>query len=253
MSPVSPAVHGLLETLAYLIGGALYWRLRDRSSMPAESWRQLTIIAGALCGAAVGSRVLYMLDYLQDLRHQPLLSWLSGKTIVGALLGGLLGVEFAKKVVAWSRSTGDSFVWPLLIAIAIGRVGCQLSGTEDLTYGTPTSLPWAWNYGDGIGRHPTAAYEILGLGLLALICSAPRLRRVPGDRFRAFMLGYLSLRLALDFLKPPHGEAAVGVLTPTAYGPLSAIQWACLCGMLYYLPALRGWLARATGRLESVG
>ena len=40
------------------------------------------------------------------------------------------------------RSTGDLFVVPLCVGTAIGRIGCFLSGLEDRTYGTPTSLPW---------------------------------------------------------------------------------------------------------------
>jgi prolipoprotein diacylglyceryltransferase len=157
----------------------------------------------------------------------------------------LLGVETAKRLLGWRRSTGDAFVWPLLFGMAIGRVGCQLAGLEDLTYGGVTTLPWGWDYGDGVLRHPVALYEVLALMLLAAWLHRRRdpLKAVSGDRFRAFMIGYLLLRVLLDFLKPPHVPVAAGQLIPTLYGPFSAIQWACVAGLLYYTPTLRRWFS----------
>ena len=88
-----------------------------------------------------------------------------------------------------------------------------------------------WNtvdFGDGVPRHPTQLYEI---GFLALLGSWLALRppRAEGAAFRAVLLGYLAFRLAVDLLKP--GEPLLG---------LTAIQWACLAGLLYHAPrALR--------------
>jgi phosphatidylglycerol---prolipoprotein diacylglyceryl transferase len=46
-----------------------------------------------------------------------------------------------------------------------------------------------------------------------------------GDRFKLFMIGYMTFRLAVDFIKP----AAV-------VAGLSVIQWACLAALAYYAP-----------------
>jgi prolipoprotein diacylglyceryltransferase len=241
--------HILLEWLAYAIGGALYLRARRRLVQPPESWRRLAIVAGAVAGAALGSKVLYILDYWNSLQGAPWVEWLSGKTIVGALLGGLLGVEGMKLAIGWERSTGDAFVVPLLVGMIIGRLGCQLSDVHDLTYGIPTALPWGWDYGDGVSRHPTALYEIAGLLVLAAVIAVARpLRAIPGDRFRALMLGYLSLRLALDFLKPPHGLPAAGVPVPGAPFGLSAIQWACVAGLAWYARDGVRWMRHSAVR-----
>lgn len=131
------------------------------------------------------------------------------------------------------------------MGIVIGRLGCQLSDVRDLTYGTPTSLPWGWNYGDGVPRHPTAFYEIGALGVLGLIIlRSERLRTVPGDRFRALMIGYLALRFVLDFLKPPYGLAVAGVPVPNNLAGLTAIQWASLAGIAYYSCDVVRWVRR---------
>jgi phosphatidylglycerol:prolipoprotein diacylglycerol transferase len=78
-----------------------------------------------------------------------------------------VSVELTKRYIGLGTSTGDLYAIPLALGIAIGRIGCFLTGLSDNTYGTPTNLPWAINFGDGIPRHPTQLYEILFL--LALI------------------------------------------------------------------------------------
>jgi hypothetical protein len=71
-----------------------------------------------------------------------------------------------KRYIGLRQSTGDLYAIPLALGIAIGRIGCFLTGLSDNTYGTPTNLPWAINFGDGIPRHPTQLYEIAFLLLL---------------------------------------------------------------------------------------
>jgi phosphatidylglycerol---prolipoprotein diacylglyceryl transferase len=237
--------HVVLETAGFGVGGFLYWRKRgtNADAQPDEV-TQLGIVAGAALGAAIGSRLLYVFQYLLSLSDQPWQIWLGGKTIVGAFLCGLIGVEIAKLALGWRQSTGNGFVTPLLVATVIGRVGCQLSGLDDLTYGNVTTLPWGWNYGDGLHRHPTALYEIVGLAVIAVMLRRPMFQRESGDRFRAFMVCYLLLRLGLEFLKPPFGPTAAGTLAPNFAGPLTPIQWACIGGLAYYLPTLQRWLRR---------
>ena len=183
-----------------------------------------------------------MLQYWHALQGGGLAAWLGGKTVVGGLLGGLIGVELAKRVVGWRQSTGNGFAWPLLTALVIGRIGCQLGGIADQTYGIATTLPWGWDYGDGIPRHPAALYEIALLGILAMVMRRPRWDTVAGDRFRVFLVGYLSMRLVLEFLKPPFGPAADGTLQADQWFMLTAIQWACVAGLGWYARDLRRWL-----------
>jgi phosphatidylglycerol:prolipoprotein diacylglycerol transferase len=246
--PFSPMVHLAFESGAFTVGGVFYWRTSNAASQPADRWTRWGLLAGAAVGAAVGSRGLYMLQYGSALAGQPLAMWLGGKTIVGGLLGAILGVETAKRLLHWKASTGDGFVLPLMVALVIGRIGCQVSGISDLTYGNMTTLPWGWDYGDGLPRHPTALYEILGIIALARVLTIARFSTRRGDRFRAFMVGYLLLRFCLDFLKPPFGPASTGALVPAPWGPLSAIQWACLAGLAYYGHDIYRWATQGHGR-----
>ena len=144
---------------------------------------------------------------------------MSGKTIVGGLVGGLFAVEWTKRRIGVVQRTGDLFAIPLCIGIAIGRIGCFLTGLEDHTVGSATSLPWAVTFGDGVPRHPTQIYEIIFVLTLAILLW--RVSRQPfpdGDLFKIFMVGYFSFRLAIDFLKPD----------VRVFLRLSSIQWACV-------------------------
>lgn len=249
-APFDVEIHWQLELLAFFVGGLVYWRRRNAATQPPQLLTRWGLLAGAAMGAALGSRLLYVLQYWDALQSQPFVAWIAGKTVVGGLLGAVLGVETAKRWLGWRPSTGDGFVWPLVVALLIGRLGCQLAGLHDLTYGNATHLPWAWDYGDSVPRHPVALYEMLGIAVLAFAITRWRALQLRGDRFRCLLAGYLLLRLLLDFLKPPFGPPAPGLLAPMRAAGLTPIQWACVLGLLYYARDMQRWLtpqARALG------
>ena len=223
-------VHTIFEAAAYTLGLRLFMRERRRLALPALAGGDagLAVGVGAIFGAALGAKIAYWLyDPVQAFSGFP--DWrhlLQGKSVIGALLGGLAGVEIAKKLDGIRGSTGDAFVWPLMLGMAVGRIGCFLSGLDDHTAGNPSALPWAVDFGDGVPRHPTQLYEVCFLVLLAglLARRGQRLDR-PGDRFRAFMIGYLLYRLGIEFIRP----------IPFHYlGLLSGLQLLCIAGLLYY-------------------
>jgi phosphatidylglycerol---prolipoprotein diacylglyceryl transferase len=228
----------LFEMLAYALGFRLYLELRraqgDRLADADRWW----VIAAAATGAVLGSKILFLLeDPRHSLAHlsQPAFLF-SGKTIVGALIGGLFAVELTKRFLGIATRTGDLFALPLCLGVAIGRVGCFLTGLDDQTGGTPTQLPWGVNFGDGVPRHPTQLYEVLFVVLLGLtIFAASHRPHRDGDLFKIFMVGYFAFRLACDFLKP---EVRV-------FAGLSSIQWACVAMLLYYLPDMLRWIGLA--------
>jgi len=220
-----PALHPLFEALGYAGGYALYRHQRAQRGDIISDDRRWWIIAAAAIGALLGSRVLGVLEYapIHGFRVQQLFAFTGGgKTIVGGLLGGWLAVEIIKRLAHIRSRTGDLFAVPLCIGIAIGRIGCFFAGLADDTCGTPTTLPWGVNFGDGIPRHPTQLYEFLFLILLAFALHRFNARRHhEGRTFRLFMAAYLAWRFLIDFIKPQ----------PLFHG-LNLIQWACLAGIL---------------------
>src|SRR5262245_1246056 len=161
-----------METLAYCAGFQAYLLLRKRDVTTMQSAQtHIWIIAGAIIGAAIGSKLLAIIESFPDYwshRTEPMV-WLEGKTIVGGLLGGWIGVEIVKRLRGVRGSTGDAYVLPIILGIAIGRIGCFLTGLADHTHGEPTALPWGVDFGDGVRRHPTQLYEILVVLLIGAI------------------------------------------------------------------------------------
>jgi phosphatidylglycerol---prolipoprotein diacylglyceryl transferase len=240
--------HLVFEALAYFIGFRFYLFTRNKAKIPVD--KAISVLVGAIVGAAVGSKLLYWLEdpqmtasnaiglFQSETWQQSMSYFLGGKTIVGGLLGGLIGVEWTKKMIGWTRSTGDDYALPLIIGMSIGRIGCFLTGLSDHTYGTPTNWITGIDFGDGIPRHPAPLYEIAFLCILALFLIAVKTGRIKilqhapeGARFQMFMVGYLSFRLLIDFIKP----------TIHPYFGLNNVQVACLSGLIYYAFVVRRW------------
>jgi len=221
-----PALHPLFESLGYAAGFAVYRRERARRGDALTDDRRWAVIAAAAIGALVGARGLGLLEQAPRM----MLRWADvlrpgGKTIVGGLLGGWLGVEIVKRVTGVRSRTGDLFAVPLCVGIAVGRVGCFFAGLADDTYGTPTTLPWGVDFGDGVRRHPTQLYEFVFLSVLAwVLWRAQQRPHAEGQIFRGFMAAYLGWRLVIDFLKPQ-----------PLVGGMNWIQWACVVGLVALL------------------
>jgi phosphatidylglycerol:prolipoprotein diacylglycerol transferase len=227
--------HLVFETAAYAIAFRAYLLLRRRTGDALDDANRWWMMAAAAMGAVVGSKALYWFeDPALTLAHWREPAFLmGGKTIVGAFIGGLLAVETAKRLLGITRRTGDLFAVPLCVGLAIGRIGCFLTGMDDHTAGIATSLPWGVNFGDGITRHPTQLYEILfALALAAFLRRRMQRPIVPGDLFKMFMVAYFTFRLGCDFLKPD----------VRVFLGMSSIQWACAAMLVYYSPDWLRWL-----------
>jgi phosphatidylglycerol---prolipoprotein diacylglyceryl transferase len=218
--------HPVFEALAYMVAFRLALRNFRQDSIATS--QRTSILVGGMLGGLIGAKLLVLLQHI-DLLWSDRTAWalllFQGKTVVGGLLGAIVGVELTKKYIGVKQSTGDAFVTPLIFGMMIGRVGCFLTGLDDRTYGTVTNLPWAVDFGDGLLRHPTPIYEILFLFVLFLLIQwRSRYKSRSGDRFKFYTIGYLSFRFLVDFIKPEF-HPILGV---------SAIQIACALGIFYY-------------------
>lgn len=223
--------HLFFESLSYFIGFRIYLWFRVKERLPKKYI--VYIIAGAIMGAAIGSKLLFWLENpLWTIRHwNDFPTLMGGKTIVGGLLGGLFGVEFAKKKLGWTKSTGDDFVLPLVIGMSIGRIGCFLTGLDDHTHGNQTYRWLGVDFGDGIYRHPTQLYEIAFLIIFYVVMRLVLRRRNvwSGFQFQLFYVSYLIFRFAIDFIKP----------VPHVYLGLNNIQIAAIGGLIYLFYAIQ--------------
>lgn len=219
-------IHFICETFAYFLGYRYYLYLRKKEPDLISDQNRIIIFVGAALGGFLGSHLLGVLENPPLLKNMTLLYFMKNTTIVGGLLGGLIGVELTKSKIGVTTSSGDMMVYPIILAMMIGRLGCHFAGLDDGTYGIPSSLPWALDFGDGITRHPTNLYEMLFWMLLWVTLRRIE-KRYPlknGVRFKLLMAAYLTFRFCIEFIKPDY---------VFSFG-LGSIQLACIAGLLYY-------------------
>lgn len=230
--------HVLFELLAYFVGFRLYLRDRKRRGDALDSPRRWWVIAAAAAGAALGARLLALLECPAELWSGDglPLERLAGKSIVGAIAGGWLAVEGAKRLGGIESRTGDLLAIPLAAAIALGRIGCLLTGAGDRTFGAATTLPLAFDFGDGVRRLPMPLFETVFLLVLVVALARWRARSpAEGDLFRGFVGAYFAWRLVVDFGK--HADCR--------WLGLSTIQWVTVLGLSVVVSDLRRWLTAA--------
>jgi phosphatidylglycerol---prolipoprotein diacylglyceryl transferase len=189
----------LLASISSFGMTVLVYRWRLAVAMARIESAGLGYAVALLIGAAVGGFGFGTLNL-----------WLSGqpeigRSIVGALAGGILGIELFKFARGMTGSTGIVFVPAFATTVFVGRWGCFFAGLTDSTYGIASSVPWAVDQGDGILRHPVALYEsfaMLGFLLVALVLLARRNAWFLANGFYVMVLYYASQRFAWEFLKP---------------------------------------------------
>jgi phosphatidylglycerol:prolipoprotein diacylglycerol transferase len=205
----SVVIHGAFDVLAWLAAAAAaLWLTRvEKVAFPAVT-TDLPYLAAILFGAGAGA-------YLFGTANM----WLSGvpgigRSIEGAVAGGIVAVELYKRAAGIHTRTGARFALPLAVGVAVGRIGCYLAGLDDFTYGTPTDLPWGHDFGDGLARHPVQLYEAGAMAGFAIVYIVAVRLRDPFVIDNGFYLAagfYGAQRFGWEFLKP-YG-AVLGPLT----------------------------------------
>ena len=218
-------IHTVFDLLAWSSAALLGWWISRRGWLVGASARPsfrddpyyfLALSVGAIAGALFfGSFNMGLAGF-----------WTLGHSIAGAIAGGIVTVEIYKGLRGIRGSTGLPFVAPLALGIAVGRFGCFFAGLPDYTYGTPTSLPWGVDFGDGVMRHPVQLYESAAMFLflavfLVEISRGSRLFLRHG--FYLFVAWYGAQRFAWEFLKP----------YPKVIGPLNLFHLVCLVLLAY--------------------
>lgn len=228
--PTNPAWHLAFDALAWSGGGMtgvmLYrWRLKEITAAVARvaDAPYFTCLAiGAFAGAYLSGSFTFWSQGVFAIAH----------SVVGALVGGIAGVEVYKLARGIRMSTGIIFVGPFAVGVAIGRWGCFFAGLQDATYGTPTSLPWGVDLGDGIARHPVQLYESLSMLLfvIAFVIGLGRgARWATAHGFYWLAIAYGVQRFAWEFLKP----------YPPLLGPFNHFQLACAALVVYGVVMMR--------------
>jgi hypothetical protein len=195
------AIHALFDVLAWIAAaGSGFLLVRSgRIAFAVEPAKRTSYYAALVGGAALGAYGFGSLNMV--LSGEPAVA----RSIEGAIFGGILAIEIYKRRAGIDARTGARFALPLAAGVAIGRIGCFLAGLPDFTYGTPTALPWAHDFGDGVPRHPVQLYESFAMALFAgayLLALARNSRFAVRNGFYLCVGYYGAQRFLWEFFKP---------------------------------------------------
>lgn len=222
--------HLVFDLLSYTIGTLLLWKVfkPSKPSIEDEDLRYIyytVVIVGAFFGAFILGSINTYFSIESD-------KFIIGKSILGAITGAIVAVELFKKIMNIKGSTGAYFVPSLAIGIAIGRVGCFMSGLDDYTYGVETTFILGYDFGDGVLRHPVQLYESLTMTLFFIYLLTVYFKnKIYFEKviFYQFVFLYSLQRFIWEFLKP-YEQIAMG---------LNLFHFICLALLAYALFYLR--------------
>jgi len=220
--------------LGTIIGAWVYYLGIKKVKMDSAIKREdlFFLIIGAFLGGILGAKIpLWILNWnaiLSSTGVEQLGLIIGGRTIVGAIIGGFLGVEITKKFLGIKTSTGNIFAPALAIGVAIGRIGCYVKGC---CYGKESVAPWAI-YSSGALREPTQIYEIIFHTIAFVVMwrklSKEKNKMKPYTLFPAYILAYAVFRFFIEYIR---GDTVPGILGFTFF------QVICFAGVL----VVGGW------------
>lgn len=178
------------------------------------------IVATGIISMIVGSK-LVLFDHLQwtTLLQEGHLAPQNAKSIVGAMIGGMIGVWAAGKWYGYKKSVLDLFAVAGLVALAIQRMGCLFSGC---CHGDITSAPWGITYGPETQPYleqlqlglispeattslpvlPDPIFNIIAcIGFALLVKRSASIWKASGSKFIFAILLYLGFRFVEDFFR----------------------------------------------------
>ncbi|MGE5473361.1 MAG: prolipoprotein diacylglyceryl transferase [Ignavibacteriales bacterium] len=183
-----------------LAAGIAFYFIDARKNKAANENTFFIFIAALTFGALGAKLPIWIANYQLIMANPTNLSLLlSGRTIIGGLIGGTIGVILTKKVLKIKDKRGNQFAPAGAIGIAIGRIGCFLRGC---CYGIPKYASWGVDFGDGVLRHPTQLYEaVFDFCLFIYLLIIRKNVTEPGKLFRIFLNWYFAFRFFIEFIR----------------------------------------------------
>ncbi len=214
IGPLRVYSFGLMMAIAFMTAAYLTGRELARKGYDGEIASSLVVWAAV--GGIGGARLWNILNDWSGFLADPIGAIFTGAgfTWYGGLFGGIVAVTIAlrRNGVPWLVGA-DAIAPGLILAHAIGRIGCQLAGDGD--WGSVTTLPWGmaytqaivgWDYPPGVVVHPTPMYEFFAYSLGFLFMWRVRTRlSEPGTMFWIFLVLSPFARFWIEFVRinPP--------------------------------------------------
>jgi phosphatidylglycerol---prolipoprotein diacylglyceryl transferase len=206
LGPLTVSWYGLMVALAALT--VVWWAFRQnrRNHQFDNSILTNSAVIGLISGLLF-SKIMHVLDnfsYYQA--HPSLIFSADGLAIWGAVLGATLGIWLYSLISRQFRFSllGDMLAPGIILAQAIGRVGCTINGC---CYGDESNSPIAVIYTNtpyaplGIPTLPIVEMEIAFNLIVFGVLLALRGKLRDGSLFMLYLALYSAWRFGSDFLR----------------------------------------------------
>lgn len=211
-------MYPLMYLIAFSVGASYIFYQAKKHNWHIGS---VSVMLGATITAAVfGSKiVLIPIDSILTSFMNFQLPVANGKSFLGGVAGGLIGMLIAIRYLRLPMQVADRVAFILPVSLAIGRVGCLFAGC---CFGKLTELPWGISYEAGspahfhhlydgsidaealtsLSIHPVPVYEILFCILIVTVIVSNRHRlQIQGRTLFAVLSLYSFLRFGGEFLR----------------------------------------------------
>jgi phosphatidylglycerol---prolipoprotein diacylglyceryl transferase len=226
LGPITIYSYGLMMALGFIAGDLLLSHECRRRGYNSELGTAI-VVWGAIGGLA-GARIYDVFDHWSAYMNHPVSIVFSGAGFVwyGGLIGGIVSTWLVASYHRVSFLTvADMCGAPLVLGMAFGRMGCQLSGDGD--WGLPSKLPWAMAYPraivgwgpdtvlkldshgnlvsgffPGVRVHPTPLYE--GVLYVAIFCFLWSIRKkvtLEGELLYLYLILAGAARFMVEFVR----------------------------------------------------
>ncbi|RYZ80561.1 MAG: hypothetical protein EOO68_37165 [Moraxellaceae bacterium] len=186
----------ILTISGFLVGGLVFFLESRRRNLDTEGMR-IVAIAGLISGV-VGAKIFQWL-FSTGMPVSALINLQNGgKSLIGGLVCGWIGIEITKRWLRIRRSISDILALALPAGEAVGRLGCYFNGC---CTGTPFDGAWSV-FQDGHNRHPTQIYSAVGAACIYGILRLLR-DKMPceGDLFKIYLLLFGASRFGMEFFR----------------------------------------------------
>lgn len=205
------AWHGIATAVAIIVAVYLIYREFIRKRISIEHFDAIAF--WTIVGGIIGARVFFLFDHPIYMLHHPSQALKineGGLAIYGALIGGFIAVALLMKRYGLPfRSVIDACAPGLLLAQAVGRIGCTINGDA---WGAPTSSPFAFVYTNpkalipanllGVPTHPYPIYDMaLCLAIFAVVWGLRKRDLPAGALFCIYAVVYAIGRFFITYFR----------------------------------------------------
>lgn len=222
--------YALFWMAAFLVGSWIFAKMLKRENLDLKLLDSIFIYAfiSTIAGARLGHCLFYDFDYYSAHPWQILNLRQGGLASHGAAFGMLVGLWL------FARKNKVSYLWTLdrvTVVIPAGGALIRLGNLMNSEiYGTPTDLPWGFNFirdrqwhlplqeggAEELPCHPTQIYEaliylLIFLLLMYLYFKKDEGHRHPGLIFATFLITLFLGRFIVETIKNPQSPFEVGM------------------------------------------